>query len=157
IVRYDTGEAPRYWDPAQDPPFYTCNLGLRVDAVREAGMFDVSLGHMGQKRGSGEDSWMVKSIARAGGRGWYAADAVLDHPVPSERVTRKYARRFAWRQGRVGVDMLKRETAEATGGDANRTTRVPRWLYRAAAEGMLGGAGRWIGGLLRGDTAGAFE
>lgn len=146
IVRYEAGEASRPWRPEDDPPFYTANLALRVEAVRAAGMFDTTLGHKGGKRLGGEDSWLVRSISRRGGKGWYAADAIVDHPVPAERLTKTYARRFAWRQGWIGVEMLRRE-----GG------RVPRWLYRAAAQRGAGAAWRWLKGVLGGDPIGAFE
>jgi glycosyltransferase involved in cell wall biosynthesis len=138
IVRYDLGGQPRAWDPQRDPPFYTCNLALRTEAVRAAGMFDVTLGHQGAKRGGGEDSWMIRSIARRGGRGWYAADALLHHPVPASRLTKKHARAFAWWQGRVGIDMLRRENAL---GEQARG-KLPRWAYRAALQGTLAAAGR---------------
>jgi glycosyltransferase involved in cell wall biosynthesis len=155
VVKYDVGDQPRYWDPDvphQDPPFYTANLGLRVDAVRQAGMFDITLGHSGASRGSGEDSWMIKTLHRRGGRGWYAADAVLHHPVEPNRLTRPYARRFAWRQGKVSVEMLRRENAPP-----GRTHGpLPRWLYRVAAGQMLRGSGRWMAGLFHADSGLAF-
>lgn len=152
IVRYDVGDHPRYWRPGGDPEFYTCNLGLRTDAIRRAGMFDVTLGHQGAKRGGGEDSWMVRSISRAGGKGWYAADALLYHPVPPQRLTRRHARAFAWWQGRVGVDMLRREQTEAD----SSAGRTPRWLYRVACEQCVVGIGRWVAGVLRRDSGLAF-
>ena len=152
IVRYDLGDAPRAWRFGEDPEFYTCNLALRTDAVRQAGMFDVTLGHQGRKRGGGEDSWMIRSIRQSGGRGWYAADALLRHPVPASRLTRRHARAFAWWQGRVGVDMLRREHAD----DHRPAGRTPRWLYRVAAEQMLGGLASWTTGTVRRDAGLAF-
>lgn len=152
IVRYDLGPQPRPWQPASDPPFYTCNLALRTDAIRKAGMFDVTLGHQGSKRGGGEDSWMIRSISNAGGPGWYAADALLSHPVPPQRVTRTHARAFAWWQGRTGVEMLKREHADP----AHPQGRIPKWLYRVAGQQMLAGLGRWAGGSLKRDQGLAF-
>ena len=144
IVTYDAGPTPRPWDPKRDAPFYTCSLALRVEAIRRAGLFNVALGHIGQKRGGGEDSWMVRAVAQAGGRGWYAADAVLHHPVPADRMTRRFARRFAWYQGRVSVDMLLRQEVQA-----GRPARPPRWLYRRAGEDFLKGVGQGLAGVAR--------
>ncbi len=152
VVRYDVGREPRAWDPAADPPFYTCNLGLRVEAIKREGLFDVTLGHQGKKRGGGEDSWMIKAISRSGGKGWYAADAALEHPVPPQRVTLKHARAFAWWQGRVGVDMLRREHAAA----GQLRGRTPRWLYRVAVEQLFKGVGWWAAGVLKRDAGLAF-
>ena len=154
LVRYDRGLQPRYWDPDaphDDPPFYTANLALRVEAVRGAGLFDVTLGHRGLERGSGEDSWMVKRLYAGGARGWYAADALVYHPVEPGRLTKSYARRFAWRQGRVSVDLLRRES---TPGAA--PGRTPRWLYRRALTQAGAGAARWAAGTCRRDPGLAF-
>lgn len=150
IVWYDLGERSRYWDPRppqSDPPFYTANLALRREAVEAVGLFDERLGHQGEERGSGEDSWMVRSLYRVGGRAWYAADAVVYHPVEERRLTKRYIRGFAWRQGRFAVQMLRREDERG---------RVPRWLYRVAAEQMMRGAGQWVREWVRGDEGGSF-
>jgi glycosyltransferase involved in cell wall biosynthesis len=154
IVQYDRGSEARYWDPMppyQDPPFYTCNLALRTDAVRSAGMFDVTLGHRGMQRGSGEDSWLITRLAAGGGRGWYAADALVHHPVEPRRLTRSFARGFAWRQGRMSVEMLRRQAELEKGA-----RHVPRWLYGVAAGQVLRGCGRWLSGTLTGDSGLGF-
>ncbi len=160
IVRYDAGHKPRPWNPNTDPPFYTCNLALRVEAIQQMGMFDVTLGHMGESRGTGEDSWMIKSIARAGGQGWYAADALLHHPVPPQRLTKPYARSFMWRQGRVSVEMLRRQNQalppQEAGSQPSPPGRLPRWLYLVSAKGLCAGVGQWLGGLVRCDATQRF-
>jgi glucosyl-dolichyl phosphate glucuronosyltransferase len=143
IVTYDAGQTPRAWDPARDAPFYTCSLALRTEAIHRAGLFDVSLGHIGDRRGGGEDSWMVRAIAQAGGRGWYAADALVHHPVPADRATKRFARRFAWYQGRVSVDMLLRQEVQA-----GRPARPPRWLYRRAVEDFCRGVQQGAAGFV---------
>jgi glycosyltransferase involved in cell wall biosynthesis len=152
IVQYRRGEEPRAWDLRDDPPFYTANLALRVDAMQQAGGFDTSVGHRGGVRIGAEDSLMVKAIANAGGKGWYAADAVVHHPVPEDRMTKQYARQFAWRQGWIGLEMLRREV-DPTGQSKQR---VPRWVYRAAASQMLRGMRQWLSGMLTGRPALAF-
>lgn len=146
IVQYDIGPESRYWEPGRDEPFVTCNVALGVDAVRRAGMFDPTLGYFGKVRVGGEDIRLVEAIAKAGGRGWYAADAVVDHPVPADRATRTYALSFARRQGFLAFELLARDH----GG------RVPRWAYRAAAEQWTGGVARWAGGLLTADAKRRF-
>lgn len=152
IVQYRRGDEPRAWRPAEDPPFYTANLALRVDAIRAAGGFDTTVGHRGSVRMGMEDSLMVKAIASAGGQGWYAADAVVYHPVPTERMERKYAKQFAWRQGWLSAEMARRgEDLKAAAGK-----KVPRWFYRAALTNYLKGVGRMLAGLVTFNSAKRF-
>jgi len=146
VIRYNAGPDNRPWNVDQDLPFYTCNLALRVDAMRRAGGFDTKLGHRGSKRMGGEDTMMIHAITLAGGRGWYAADALLHHPVPMDRLTRSYARSFAWRQGLISIDLLKRQSA---GG-------VPRWVYPISLRKCATGARLLLAGMLRHDAGRTF-
>ena len=152
IVRYDAGNRSRVWDPSRDLPFFTCNLALRVDAIRSAGMFDTELGHKGNRRGGGEDTRMVLAIANAEGLGRYVADAVVNHPVPATRLTRSYARSFAWRQGALSVHLLRLDNAT----DAIPNGRLPRWVYPVAAKQMLAGLRQWATGMCQANSGGAF-
>ena len=146
IVQYDRGPASRYWDAASDPPFYTANLALRTGVIAAAGYFDTTVGHRGDRRMGMEDSLMVKAIAAAGGRGWYAADAFVHHPVPHERVTPVYLRHFALRQAWLSTRMHRTGPGHS----------VPTWFYRTAVESCARGLGRWCRGRLDGDEGAAF-
>ncbi|MCC5829418.1 MAG: glycosyltransferase family 2 protein [Phycisphaeraceae bacterium] len=140
IVQYRRGEQPRAWNPENDPPFYTANLALRTSAIAEAGYFDTQVGHRGGKRMGMEDSLMVKAISASGGKGWYAADAVVHHPVPDDRIRRGYmlgfARRQAWLSARI--------VAQTRPGG-----RPPRWFFRAAAQRLFQGAAGCAAGTLK--------
>jgi glycosyltransferase involved in cell wall biosynthesis len=139
IVQYRRGDDSRTWDAHHDPPFYTANLALRVDAIERAGLFDTTVGHRGARRMGMEDSLMVRAISDAGGVGWYAADAVVFHPVPAERATRRYARQFAWRQGWLSARTAWR----------NNDEHVPRWFIAQAMKQFSGGVVRMLAGVLR--------
>ncbi len=146
IVQYDIGDTNRAWNSVADLAFYTCNLALRVDAVKAAGLFDPTLGYFGSVRIGGEDVRLVETIQRRGGRGWYVATAVVDHPVPVDRLNRSYALSFARRQGFLSYELLARDH----GGS------VPRWAYRAAAQQLVGGGIYWLLGLLTGNAKRRF-
>lgn len=146
IVQYRRGGLPRAWRPAEDPPFYTANLALRAESVAACGYFDTTVGHQGAARMGMEDSLMVHAIAGRGGRGWYAADAVVYHPVPGDRLTRTYARRFAWRQGWLSARVHRPPGRR----------RPPRWFYRVAASQLAAGVARWLRGLAGLDPGAAF-
>lgn len=145
IVRYDRGRDPRPWHPQDDPPFYTANLAMRVARAQAVGRFDTTVGHRGTKRIGAEDVLLVRALADGGSSGWYAADALVYHPVPPQRATRSAARRFVWRQGQIAVEMLRRQHS-----------RTPRWLYRLAAEQALAALASWPLAALRRDTSLAF-
>ena len=157
VVRYQQGKQQRYWDPTTDPPFYTANLALRVERVAQVGYFDISVGHRAGVRVGMEDSLMVQAIHGSGGKGWYVADAVVHHPVPPSRLTKKYARQFAWRQGWMGVEsIVRRQAREGHIKGTGDSHKVPRWLYRVAIEQIFMGCGRWARGLIRRDPAERF-
>ncbi len=142
IVQYRRGDETRRWDPKQDPPFYTANLAFRCDAIRAAGGFDTTVGHRGDKRMGMEDSLMVRAVSDAGNEGWYVADAIVHHPVPPQRVTKKYAKEFAWRQGWLSVQMTRRREDAGFGAKG----KLPRWFLRVAASEWLRGVGQMIVG-----------
>ena len=163
VVRYQQGVTPRYWASSTDPPFYTANLALRVEQVKAAGYFDTTVGHRGGVRMGMEDSLMVQAIDRMGGKGWYAADAVVNHPVTADRLTKDYAWQFAWRQGWMSVQQTI-QAAESNSRDNQPTSRsktdrdtvtrrqqgrVPRWFYRVAVEQLAVSSLRWLGGVVR--------
>lgn len=149
LVHYDAGDESGYWDRTKHKPFFGASLAVRVDRVRDVGGFDPSAGHCGEKSGAGEDSLMIDAIERAGGRGWYCAEALLQHPVPPQRVTRTFARRFSWRQGWVSAETHRRLECEDT-------MALPRWWYRTAIEQGAAGACQWLGGLMTGRAAMSF-
>jgi glycosyltransferase involved in cell wall biosynthesis len=151
VVRYQRGTSPRPWDPASDPPFYTANLALRIERIAEAGYFETTLGHQGNKRLAAEDSLMVLTITAKGGQGWYAADAVVYHPVPPERARKTHARKFAWRQGFISLEMTRRQAMLE-----GRDPKLPRWMYRVAFEQTLAGVGQWAKGAATLNAAESF-
>ncbi len=143
LVHYDQGPHSRRWEPDADPPFFGANLAVRVEAVRRVGYFDTSVGHRGAQMIGGDDSLMIDTLTRSGSRGWYVADALVFHPVPPQRITRRYARQFAWRQGWISVAAHRRSSQ-----NAGQPDRLPRWFYRVAVGQVFTGCRKWIGGWL---------
>ncbi|NJL31728.1 MAG: hypothetical protein HC898_08900 [Phycisphaerales bacterium] len=71
----------------------------------------------------------------------------MNHPIPPDRLTKKYAREFAWRQGWMSVRSLRQEAPDK---------QVPRWLFKAAAKSCVHGLGQWLAGSLTGDAGQSF-
>lgn len=169
IVRYQLDDVSREWDGSRDGSFVGANLALRIATLHRVGLFDTSVGHAGDKRTGGDDSLMMRTLVSQGGHAFYVADAIVHHPVPRERITRKYARGFAWRQGWTSIEIVRRgihdttapppETTPETKSEAKRCSknrRVPRWVFKSALVGVFAGMASWLGGLVRFNAGAAF-
>ena len=137
------------------------NMAFRREAFDRAGLFDP---HTGRRAGTllGQEvrEWCIRA-RKAGVRGFYVPELVLEHIIPADRLNKSYFRRwFYWRgisrallYQRAGLDM---EAPEQTIHDFSRVPHiagVPRYLYRKA----LTAAVDWLKSTVRGDAMAAFE
>ena len=113
----------------------TNNLLLDLDQVRRLGLqFDPAVGLAG-----GEDSLFTRSLTRAGGKlVWCDESAVVD-VLPLERTSRTWVLTRAFAHGNVAV----RTELQLAAGFVVRARWTTRGLLR-----VVGGAGRWCGGVL---------
>jgi glycosyltransferase involved in cell wall biosynthesis len=77
------------------------NIAFRVESLRAAGGFPT---HLGRKQGgaallSNDESDVIEKMAAKGARLIYAPEAIVQHLVPSERLTQSWFRRRAAWQG----------------------------------------------------------
>jgi glycosyltransferase involved in cell wall biosynthesis len=137
------------------------NMAFRREAFDRAGLFDP---HTGRRAGTllGQEvrEWCIRA-RKAGVRGFYVPELVLEHIIPADRLNKAYFRRwFYWRgisrallYQRAGLDM---EAPEQTIHDFSRVPHiagVPRYLYRKALTAALD----WVKSTVRGDSIAAFE
>ncbi len=155
IVRYQLDDVSREWDGARDGTFVGANLALRLATLQRVGLFDTSVGHAGDKRTGGDDSLMMRTLVSRGGRAFYVADAIVHHPVPRERITRKYARGFAWRQGWTSIEIVCRGIHDTT-APQKTDRRVPKWVFKSALIGVFAGLANWFAGAIRFNPGAAF-
>ena len=96
----------------------------------------------------GEDSELFIRLKRAGFLGVYEPRMKVFHLIPSDRVTKRYFRRWHRGYGRSAalIDTLHPELVNYWFG-------VPVFLLRRTAEAVP----RMIGARARGDLPGAFE
>lgn len=88
-------------------PPYGANMAFRKGMFEKYGAFRVDLGHCGGKLVSGEDIDFGKRLMAAGERLHYEPSAVVHHPVPEERLTKRYFR--AWWFGFGQTRIIERE------------------------------------------------
>lgn len=81
------------------------NMAIRRSAVRRYGVFDTSLGYVGESLVGGEESDLFERLQIAEAKYYYVPEAVMYHIIPAEKLTSDYLRRLSYN---VGVSQLRR-------------------------------------------------
>ena len=81
------------------------NMALRRSAVRRYGVFDTSLGYVGESLIGGEESDLFERLRIAEAKYYYVPKAVMYHIIPPEKLTANYISRLSYN---VGVSQLRR-------------------------------------------------
>ncbi len=81
------------------------NMALRRSAVRRYGVFDTSLGYVGESLVGGEESDLFERLRIAEAKYYYVPTAVMYHIIPPEKLTLDYLSRLSYN---VGVSQLRR-------------------------------------------------
>lgn len=82
---------------------YGANMAFRKEMFRRYGMFRVDLGRCGDNLLSNEDTEFGNRLLAGGERLWYAASAVVHHPVQEKRLCAEYYRGWWFNFGRARV------------------------------------------------------
>ena len=134
LALIDFGEVP---GELQKPPYGT-NMAFRRSLFETYGTFRLDLGRCGNNLLSNEDTEFGRRLLAAGERLRYEPAAVVHHPVPAERVNKKYFRTWWFDYGRAPV--LERGNRPAVFGIPRQllslgslilrylTVRVLRWM-----------------------------
>jgi GT2 family glycosyltransferase len=137
------------------------NMAIRRDALARAGGFDPRVGRKaGTLLGQEVREWCMRARA-AGLTGYYVPDIIVQHLIPSDRLTKRYFRRwFYWRgisramlYAQSGLDMEKPEAPALDARTVPHIFGVPRYLFRTAAIALKDS----IAARLRRDHEVAFE
>src|SRR5580704_11717720 len=116
--------------------YFSANVGFKRSAFARFGKFREDLGVVGGNPISGEDTELFARILARGGAMGFVPHAIVNHMIPSERMTRAYLRRksFAFGMG----------TAFAGLQNHNRLDKLVRNGVRMAAAAMRGDPERAI-------------
>jgi glycosyltransferase involved in cell wall biosynthesis len=123
------------------------NMAVRANVFKRLGGLRTDLGKLEGTLRTGEDHELYLRLLHAGCRGLYEPRAIVQHFVPESRLNRTYFRRWLFHNGQIVAQLETTYPRRAT-----RLLRVPRYLWRAAAQD----AGRWAGAAIRGDTTNGF-
>lgn len=81
------------------------NMAIRRSAIRRYGVFDTSLGYVGETLIGGEESDLFERLEIAGAKYYYVPKAVMYHIIPPQKLTREYFERLCFN---IGVSQRKR-------------------------------------------------
>lgn len=99
LALFDLGDQP---GELSRPPYGT-NMAFRKDVFEKYGMFRAELGRCGGNLISGEDTEFGNRLISAGEHLRYEPEAVVHHPVPKQRLSKKYFRRWWLSFGRTRI------------------------------------------------------
>lgn len=137
------------------------NTATRREAFARLDLFDNRLGRKaGTLRNQAQREWHLRARA-AGLRGFYIPDMIVHHVVESDRLQRRYFRRWFYWHGisrailfaKLGVDMDAPDDSQLDFSRVPRIAGVPRYMYRSLAVH----ATEMIAARLRRDPVAAFE
>jgi glucosyl-dolichyl phosphate glucuronosyltransferase len=130
------GDQPRWLKTTEHP--VGANVGFRKNVFDQVGLFKPSLGRVGNKLLSCEETELVTRLHSAGHRVAYLPDAEVRHRVPLERAKISWLRRRAY-WGGISFVMTEGSPLQSTGFGlvreaAQTVRRVTRLLYRQGGE-----------------------
>jgi glycosyltransferase involved in cell wall biosynthesis len=120
------------------------NMAMRRGALERAGGFDPRIGRKaGTLLGQEVREWCLRARAQ-GLTGYYIPDMAVQHIIPSDRLTKRYFRRwFYWRgisramlYAETGLDMEKPEQSTLDFASVPHIAGVPRYMFRSAATAL---------------------
>ena len=105
------------------------NLALRTNVIKTHGMFDTSLGRIGEKLFSGEETDLLRKIRTGGGKLFYCAKAKVFHYIPAERMQKRYFRRWNRDNGELAGARFSEPISKSIFG-------IPLYVVRMCLEAI---------------------
>lgn len=161
LALQDHGEKPLEFGVNGIPWPLGINTATRREAFEKIDLFDNRLGRKaGTLRNQAQREWHLRARA-AGLRGFYVPDMVVHHVVESERLQKRYFRRWYYWHGisrailfaKLGVDMDSPDNSQLDYSRIPQVAGVPRYMYRTLA----GHVRDMFVAQLRRDPVAAFE
>jgi glycosyltransferase involved in cell wall biosynthesis len=129
VVAFDEGLSSRYLSA---PPFGP-NMAFRRVAFERYGLFRVDLGPAVGRYLPGQDTEFGRRLMNGGERLWWVPDAIVEHVLQPDKMTKRYVASWYFRYGRMSV-----RTEGAPAGSVVYFG-VPRHQLRRLVVGF----GRW--------------
>jgi glycosyltransferase involved in cell wall biosynthesis len=145
----DNGIEPRWLDIGENTHIMPigANMAVRANVFKRLGGLRTDLGKLEGTLRTGEDHELYLRLLHAGCRGLYEPRAVVEHFVPESRLNRAYFRKWLFQNGQIVAQLEMTYPRRTT-----RLLRVPRYLWRAAAQD----ARRWTSAKIQGHYTNGF-
>jgi glycosyltransferase involved in cell wall biosynthesis len=140
LCRYDMGDTPRFLDA--NGYLLTTNSVFHRETLLKLGGLRPNLGHKRKALIGGEDNDIFNRLIASGHRVYYQPTAVVFHPVPKERQTRRFLlRRLFWdgaSQPLVDEKAMESQNSSAAWShlqsDARRSARFALEIFRGTIK-----------------------
>jgi glycosyltransferase involved in cell wall biosynthesis len=161
LALLDRGDEPKEFGVNGMPWPLGINTATKREAFERIDLFENRLGRKaGTLRNQAQREWHLRARA-AGLRGFYVPEMVVHHVVETERLQKRYFRRWLYWHGisravlfaKLGVDMDAPDSSQLDFSKVPQVGGVPRYMYRTLA----GHVRDLVRARLRGDTVAAFE
>jgi glucosyl-dolichyl phosphate glucuronosyltransferase len=152
LVQFDQGDKEGNLTKA---PF-GANMAFKASVFQKYGDFRTDLGRNGRSLIGNEDTEFAERVMAAGGRLCYVPTAVVNHPVPPERLTKKYFRAYWYSYGRSlsRQDGTRVPLWKIPLRYLRRFKRLVQWMFRIDRYWFLNPRGRFLCEILFCQTAG---
>jgi glucosyl-dolichyl phosphate glucuronosyltransferase len=147
VVQADFGKDPAVFPLTADCGPVGPNMGFRRSVFERVGIFDIQFGLRPGSLVAGAEAEFFDRLARLGTSFAWVPDAVVDHPLKSQQISRRY---FLSRLH--GIGRVNARIAWIRGTPAKRMFGLT--LYRFPE--LLHAIAVWISASLRGDAPEAF-
>jgi glycosyltransferase involved in cell wall biosynthesis len=145
----DYGDRPFYVNAGHQLCLITANMAIRKEVLEQIGRFQPALQRVQNRVGSMEDHELLVRLWKADRQGLYAPELIVSAEVGSDRLSKKYHRR--WRMGH-GYFYAMARFEEMERSKRGWLFDVPAHMYRRAAFDALG----WLGSLAHANLTRAF-
>jgi glycosyltransferase involved in cell wall biosynthesis len=145
----DNGIEPRWLDIGENTHIMPigANMAVRANVFKRLGGLRTDLGKLEGTLRTGEDHELYLRLLHAGCRGLYEPRAVVEHYEPESSLIRAYIRKWLFQNGQIVAQLEMTYPRRTT-----RLLRVPRYLWRAAAQD----ARRWTSAKIQGHYTNGF-
>jgi len=104
LALLDYGDKPFY---VKSPIVWGANFSVKADIFKKYGGFDTHLGRIPGRLFAGEETEFVRRILNEGEKILYDPDAVVHHYIPSDKISKKYFRKWKYDQGVLRASLLR--------------------------------------------------